>query len=293
MPKYRILPGGEMDDTSYSTAGFADRGIEQALDIVATVGFPQVEVLGRDPHLGHRLTGKSLSDFLSRVESRGLTVRTMHAPSGRTTLGTTDKEWRKQEIATLRDYILFLSDLGGTDMVIHPIPNPIFVENAYSPETVELVKEGVSISLDKLVPVAQDAGVRINLENLPYHCDYPYRTMAELRPLVDPYPSEHLGLILDTGHVGVLGNEIVDEIRSAGPRLCGTHLHDVEGTEDGTDHRGPTRGFLNWDDLFGTLEEIAYQGPYTFETSVPAIDETPEELSAFTRHFAVDRGMAD
>ena len=282
-----------MDDTSYSTAGFADRGIEQALDIVATVGFQQVEVLGRDPHLGTRLTGKSLSDFLSRVESRGLKVRTMHAPSGRTTLGTTDKEWRQQEISTLQDYILFLSDLGGTDMVIHPIPNPIFVENAHDTETAELVKEGVSISLDRLVPVAQNAGVRINLENLPYHCDYPYRTMAELRTLVDPYPLEHLGLILDTGHVGVLGNEIVDEIRSAGSRLCGTHLHDVEGTKDGTDHRGPTRGFLNWDDLLDTLEEIDYQGPYTFETSVTAIDETPEELAAFARQFAVDRGMVD
>lgn len=282
-----------MDDTSYSTAGFTDRGLEQALDIVATVGFPQVEVSGLYPHLEHRLTGKGLSNFLSGVESRGLKVRTMHAPSGRTTLGTTDPEWREQAVATLHDYILFLSDLGGTDMVIHPIPNPKVVENANSPETAELVKEGVFISLDRLVPVAQKVGVRINLENLPYHCNYPYRTMAELRLLVDPYPTEHLGLILDTGHVGVLGNEIVDEIRSAGSRLKGTHLHDVEGTENGTDHRGPTRGFLNWDDLFGTLEEIDYSGPYTFETSVPAVGETPEELATFARQFAIDQGLVD
>ena len=282
-----------MDDTSYSTSGFKDRGIEQALDIVASVGFPQVEVSGQDPHLVRRLTGKNLSVFLSRVESRGLKIRTMHAPSGRTTLGTTDKEWRKQEISTLHDYILFLSDLGGTDMVIHPIPNPIFVENAFDPATSERIKEGVAISLDRLVPVAQDAGVRINLENLPYHCDYPYRTMATLRTLVDPYPLEHLGLILDTGHVGVLGNDIVEEIRSAGSRLCGTHLHDAEGKEDGSDHRGPTRGYLNWDDLLATLKEIDYQGPYTFETSVPAIGETPEELAAFTRRFALASGIAD
>ena len=282
-----------MDNTSYSTAGFSDRTIEEALDTVANIGFPQVEVSGRDPHLEHRLIGKDLSDFLSRVASRGLKIRTMHAPSGRTTLGTTDKEWRTQESAILHDYILFLSDLGGTDMVIHPIPNPIFVENAYAPETAELVKEGVSISLDSLVPVAQEAGVRINLENLPYRCNYPYRTMKTLRTLVEPYPSEHLGLIIDTGHVGVLGNEIVEEIRSAGPRLCGTHLHDVEGAEDGTDHRGPTRGFLNWDDLLGTLDEVDYQGPYTFETSKPAIGETPEELAAFTRQFAITRGMTD
>ena len=282
-----------MDDTSYSTSGFKDRGIEQALDIVASVGFPQVEVSGQDPHLVRRLTGKNLSDFLFRVESRGLKIRTMHAPSGRTTLGTTDKEGRKQESSTLHDYILFLSDLGGTDMVIHPIPNPKIVENAFDPETAELVKEGVSISLERLVPVAQEAGIRINLENLPYRCNYPYLTMATLRPLVDPYPSEHLGLILDTGHVGVLGNDIVEEIRSAGSRLCGIHLHDVEGTEDGTDHRGPTRGYLNWDNLLDTLNKIDYQGPYTFETSVPENGETPEELAVFTRQFALDHGMAD
>ena len=282
-----------MDNTSYSTAGFNDRGLEHALDIVANVGFPQVEVSGLYPHLEQRITGKDLSKFLSRVESRSLKLRTMHAPSGRTTLGTTDTEWREQAIATLHDYILFLSDLGGTDMVIHPIPNPQVVENANSPETAELVKEGVSISLDRLVPVAQEAGVRINLENLPYHCNYPYRTMAELRPLVDPYPSEHLGLILDAGHVGVLGNDIADEIRFAGSRLEGTHLHDVEGRENGTDHRGPTRGFLNWDDLFSTLVEINYGGPYTFETSVTAVGETPEELARFTRQFAIDQGLAD
>jgi sugar phosphate isomerase/epimerase len=115
--------------------------------------------------------------------------------------------------------------------------------------------------------------------------------MAELRPLVDPYPTEHLGLILDTGHVGVLGNEIVDEIRAAGPRLRGTHIHDVEGSEDGMDHRGPTRGFLNWDDLLGTLKEINYPGPYTFETIIPAESETLDELAAYTRRFAVERGL--
>ena len=71
-----------MDNTSYSTAGFSDRTIEEALDTVANIGFPQVEVSGRDPHLEHRLIGKELSDFLSRVESRGLKIRTMHAPSG-------------------------------------------------------------------------------------------------------------------------------------------------------------------------------------------------------------------
>ena len=110
--------------------------------------------------------------------------------------------------------------------------------------------------------------------------------MKELRLLVDQYPANQLGLILDTGHVGVMGNEIVEEIKSAGDRLKGTHLHDVNGNQDGDDHKGPNRGILNWNDMLKALIEINYSGPYTFETIVTKENETEEELAIFTRTFA-------
>ena len=275
-----------MDNTSYSTAGFRKQTILPALDGIQKAGFPAVEIGCKEPHVDRPLKNDELNNFITGLNERNLKARSIHAPSGLTTLGATTEEWRLREIKTLESFIVFASDIGAADMVIHPIPNPIFVPDAGNPEIPGIIDKAVPRSLDYLIPIAEKYGVRMNLENLPYHCDYPYRSMKELRVLVDQYPEKQLGLILDTGHVGVMGNDIAEEIKSAGDRLKGTHLHDVNGNQDGDDHKGPTRGVLNWNVMLNTLNEIKYSGPYTFETIIPTENETEEELAIFTRNFA-------
>ena len=274
-----------MDNTSYSTAGFRKQTLQQALDSIKKAGFPAVEI-GCNPHANHPFKNVALNGFIKELNIRNLKPRSIHAPSGLTTLGATTEEWRIKEVKTLESFIIFASDIGASDMVIHPIPNPIFVPDPDNPNNPTIMEKAVTRSLDYLIPIAEKYGVRMNLENLPYHCNYPYRSMKELRLLVDKYPANQLGLILDTGHVGVMGNEIVEEIKSAGDRLKGTHLHDVNGNQDGDDHKGPNRGVLNWNDMLKTLIEINYSGPYTFETIVTKENETEEELAIFTRTFA-------
>ena len=280
-----------MDDTSYSTVGFGDRDVEAALDAIAEAGFPQAEIQGKGAHVSEPLTGKALSEFRARLDARGLTARTMHAPSGRTVLGATDEEWRRQGVALLERYLGFGGELGITDMVVHPIPSPTLVPNAEDPAVPGLIRESVKRSLDDLVPAAERAGIRFNLENLPYDCDFPYRTMRELRPLVDGYPEDRVGLIIDTGHVGILKNDPAAEIRSAGHRLRGTHIHDVVGDAAGGDHRAPTLGWLDWDAMLRAFAEVSYPGPWTFEVIRPVTDETPEELARITREVATQWGL--
>jgi len=246
-----------MDNTSYSTAGFRNKSISEALDSIKKAGFPAVEI-GCNPHANHPFKNVELNEFIKELDIRNLKPRSIHAPSGLTTLGATTEEWRIKEVKTLESFIIFASDIGASDMVIHPIPNPIFVPDPDNPNNPTIMEKAVTRSLDYLIPIAEKYGVRMNLENLPYHCNYPYRSMKELRLLVDQYPANQLGLILDTGHVGVMGNEIVEEIKSAGDRLKGTHLHDVNGNQDGDDHKGPNRGILNWDDMLKTLIEISF-----------------------------------
>ena len=274
-----------MDNTSYSTAGFRKQTLQEALDSIQKAGFPAVEI-GCVPHANPPFKNEALNKFTNELDRRNLKARSIHAPSGLTTLGATTEEWRIREVKILESFIIFASDINASDMVIHPIPNPIFVPEPDNPENPEIMEKAVVQSLDYLVPIAEKYGVRMNLENLPYHCDYPYRSMKELRTLVDQYPANQLGLILDTGHVGVMGNEIVEEIKSAGDRLKGTHLHDVKGNKDGDDHKGPKRGILNWDNMLKALKEIQYSGPYTFETIVTKENESEEELAIFTRTFA-------
>ncbi len=282
-----------MDDTSYSTAGFRDRGIEAALDAVASAGFPQVEIQGQDPHVAAPPTGRALTAFRGQLESRGLRARTVHAPAGRITLGAPEEDWRRNNLVVLERFIHFAGAIGATDIVVHPVPNPLFVPDADASTVPGLIRDAVGRSLDGLMAASEAAGVRINLENLPYHCDYPYLTMRELRPLVDGYPEDRLGLVLDIGHVGILRMDPAEEIHAAGRRLRGTHLHDVDFDVENGDHRIPTHCGLDWDAALLALSDVSYPGPWTFEVIKPCHDETSDDLARITREVAASWGLCE
>ena len=189
-----------MGKISYSTAGFFDRDVEAALDAVAEAGFDRAEIVGQEPHVAEPLVGRELEAFRSRLEERGLAGGTVHAPLTRNVLAAPEEEWRREIVEVLASYLRFAAALGCGGMVIHPVPNPMFVPDPEREELPQIMRDAARRSLDDLVPVAEEVGVRILLENLPYHCAYPFLNMGELRALVDPYPGAALGLVIDTGH---------------------------------------------------------------------------------------------
>ncbi len=276
------------DQVSYSTAGFGDRNVEAALDAIAASGYDYAEIVGQEPHVAEPLIGGALLEFRARLEQRGLAGGTVHAPLTRNVLGAPEEGWRREKVEVLGAYLRFTADLGSTAMVIHPVPNPRFVPEPERTELPHIMNEAARRSLDDLVPLATEVGVRILLENLPYRCAYPLLDMTELRSLVEPYPPEALGLVIDTGHAWTLGNDPAEEIRAAGSRLWGTHLQDVDYENPQDDHWMPTHGGLDWGAVRAALEDVGYAGLWTFEVSAGRAEETPEELARLTRQVAVD-----
>ena len=155
-----------MSKISYSTSGFTDRGVEAALDGIAAAGFPQAEILGQEPHLAEVPTGKALREFRSRLESRGFSGCTVHAPLRTNVLGAPEEGWRREKVEVLAGYIRFAGAIGASGVVIHAIPNPMFVPEAEAPDIPQLMHDAVLRSLDDLIPVAEEAGTRMLLENL-------------------------------------------------------------------------------------------------------------------------------
>ncbi|MDP6439217.1 MAG: sugar phosphate isomerase/epimerase [Candidatus Brocadiia bacterium] len=280
-----------MSKISYSTSGFTDRGVEAALDGVAAAGFPQAEILGQEPHLAEVPTGKALLDFRSRLESRGFSGCTVHAPLRTNVLGAPEEGWRREKVEVLADYIRFAGAIGASGVVIHAIPNPMFVPEAEAPDIPQLMHDAVLRSLDDLIPVAEQAGTRMLLENLPYECQYPFLTMKELRPLVDSYPAKALGLVIDTGHAWTMKIDPAEEIRLAGCRLGGTHLQDVDHDDPQDNHWVPTQGGLDWESIRSALAQVNYGGTWTFEPLHGRYGETPAELARICRSVAAGWGL--
>ncbi len=280
-----------MSNVSYSTVGFVDRDIEAALDSIAAAGFAQTEILGQDPHLAVPPTGDALSAFRARLSDRGLRARTVHAPLRRNVLGAPDETWRREVLEVLAGYLRLAAALEAGEVIIHPVPNPIFVPEGDHPSVARRIAEAVPRSLDQLVPVARREGVRILLENLPYPCGYPYLGMKELRALVDGYPQEQLGLVIDTGHAWTMKKDPSLEIEFAGSRLHGTHLQDVDYDHPNDNHWAPTQGGLDWPAIRSALASVGYSGPWTFEVARGRRGETAEQLASLTCQVARSWGL--
>ena len=275
---------------SYSTSGFMNRDLDAALDGIAGAGFRQVEIVLEKPHFQVLPEIRQFARFKSRLESHGLTGCTVHAPLGRTVLGGPTEDWRREKVIELAHCIRLAGALGAGGLVIHATPNPVFVPDADHPQIPARIRTAAIASLEELLPVAQEAGTKILLENLPYVCAYPLLTLRELRGVVDPYPASILGLVIDTGHAWVLGNDPCEEIRAAGNRLGGTHLQDVALQQPEDSHWVPTRGGLDWEAIRHELAEIKYNGGWTFEITAHE-GEDADELARTARGVAAAWGL--
>jgi sugar phosphate isomerase/epimerase len=276
---------------SYSTAGFEDRGIEAALDAVAEVGFAFTELCGRSPHIATPPAAGEAAAFRDRLTARGLTATTVHGPTGRHVLGPPDEGWRQEAVGMLAKYLAFAGVVESPAMVVHPVPSPALVDGADSPFSCATIRDAVRRSLDELLTMCEQTGTRILLENLPYRCSFPFLSMEELRPLVDGYPEAQVGLVVDTGHAHVHGDNPVTEIQLAGSRLGGIHLQDAELNADADRHWVPTHGDLDWTAIVQSLLNVDYRGAWTFEAHRGRHGETSEEAARQCLELATRWGL--
>lgn len=283
-----------MRSYSFSTSVFRDQDPVASLDVIASAGFSCIELSGHGRTLKQwnfgsmddppdPPSGRDAEEFRRAVESHGLRVATLHGPPRTTVLGAPTESWRTESVRTLSSHLRFASDMGAAGMVIHGIPNPQFLPQGQpiaelSPKMVEAMRR----SVEDLIPVAEQTGTRLLLENLPYTVDldepYPLMSMHQLRPFVEEFPPEQVGLIVDTGHAWTNGDEPVSEIQTAGDRLWGTHLQDVPRENPNDNHWIPTTGELDWPAICSALDQIGYQGAWTFETIYGRDGETVPQL---------------
>lgn len=138
-------------------------------------------------------------------------------------------------------------------------------------------------SLDELAAYAQQAGVRIGLENRLHYHEIPQ--VDEVLQLLQPYPAELVGYWHDVGHAEVqhrLG--LVDRhrwLQHNGARTIGSHLHDVSGI---LDHRVPGHGDVEWGYVAAGLPSAALR---TFEIN----QNTAEPLLAEGLRLLIERGV--
>ena len=194
---------------------------------------------------------------------------------------------RAERYAAMEKGVRGTALLGAPYFVIHCIMP--FGEN--NPAHKERLWEMNVEYFTRLCKVAEDVGVTICFENLPF-TSLPLSRVNETLEFVKLMNTPTMKMCLDTGHAAVYGDSPADAVRAIGKDLLATlHVHDNDG--HGDLHWRPGEGVIDWADFTRALHEIGFEGCVSLETSVKH-EGDPETWDAKERElFAKVRAMAD
>ena len=181
----------------------------------------------------------------------GLILNDLHGSDGVEKCWVSPLEYeRRAGVELVANRIAMAARLGGDVVIMHQGSEPDGAADK------ELYWSQMWRSLDALEPIARDHGVRIAIEN---------GIFAALRPVLERYAPDYVGLCYDAGHGNVSGDGL-DETDALTDRLISIHLHDNDGTGD--QHNLLFSGTVDWARLAGIIAGSAYEKCISMEVSM-------------------------
>lgn len=252
---------------SFSTNAFVRRSIVEAVESIAAIGFPGVELLADRPHLyADSISDAELKELASVLGRTGLEVTNINAntamgyygrdfwePLFEPSIANPDpglRRWRVNYSKKCIDmaYKLNARCVSLTSGKLVPGTPP------------EKSRSLLIASLDELHTYAEKKGILIGIE---YEPGLIVECCEELAGLLDRFDSPHLGANLDLGHSLVLKEAPRAVLRTLGKRVFHVHIEDIRAQKHY--HLIPGTGDMDFFDLFAGLQSIGYTGFVTAE----------------------------
>ena len=243
---------------------FAKWPPEKTIAALAEIGYGAVEwtLAQFDPRKGPT---KGLERLARLTRDGGLQVSELVVQQD---LLITDARLRGERVRLVKDCLNAAADCGVR--VLNIFSGPATWE-AGALRIPEEMAEGSAWDLlvrtyEPLVELAEKHKVYFALEPAFKMLCHDYYSTQELFRRLD---SEYLGINLDPSHLVLYGNDLPCVIRQWATKIKHVHLKDVVGRvgNPGHDFMFPLlgEGLVPWDDFFGSLEQIGYQGYLSVE----------------------------
>ena len=206
---------------------------------------------------------KQLKEEIARA---GLTFVDAHAPFGTfEDLNVPDPSLRSIMLDRLKLALRITAEFGVDSITVHA-GNTVAEWKGY---TLQQLHDAMLSSLAELLPVAEELGITIAIENI----WFPNNTPEKLLDAVHHFRSPYLGICYDAGHANLMKCDrgFGDDCAPAGgwrdwaplqwddrileklhPEITTCHLHDNAGQYD--QHRIPGRGTIDWPHVAALLK---------------------------------------
>lgn len=214
-------------------------------------------------------------------EQYGVTISQTHSPYDYNLGGgwmMMDTEKRKEFLRVQIQAIKATSYLGAPYMVVHPIAVPGRISEEYFANAKRYNME----FLEALKPYLEEYDVKLAIENSPNKNSVLGRfersnlsRAEDYIDYIDSMQSDRFVACLDIGHAYVAGDDPVDIIYKLGKKyLHVLHIHDNNLIKD--EHMFPGSGKGDWYRIGKALNDIGFEGVFSFEVSNPYWSRFPE-----------------
>lgn len=246
-------------------------GIKKTFDIFAQAGVQGMDFNNDVQEYYSKEHDKQFYvDLKNYAKDKGITICQAHAPFARET-HIPDLDSNEVEIEHIVQSMRNASYLGAPMIVVHPCRNLDFSIDG-NPE--KIFEYNLNF-YKRLIPYAQDLGIKIAIENIGRVSIT--STPERLIRLYDTLDNSVFTVCFDVGHCLLQQVDPAEAIRKIGHRLVNgcTHVHDNFGDKDA--HTLPYYGNVEWESVMKALADIDYKGDLNYEAS-GFIKDIPIEL---------------
>jgi L-ribulose-5-phosphate 3-epimerase len=216
-----------------------------AISELADSGYSIFEVPVSSPHCWPaEMSPRARSDAKKRLGDCGASVRSLNAGGYDINLASPATNMRRKSVDHIKDVMDLAFDWAVKDVVISPGTRRPMISPTI-PQTLEWLYE----SLEILLPRAEQAGVRLLLENTPY-CFRP--TIDLLVDLVNEVNNDNLKIVYDVANAAYIGEDPVAGLLSAHAAIGLVHISDTGREEWGHDPIGT--GIIKFNELGEAVE---------------------------------------
>lgn len=241
----------------------------ECLKRIKKAGFDVME-LGA-PHL-LEMSDSYITELKAAAKDLGLEISSNVGPAKKYDTASRDSEVRKAGIDFLSSIMKQMEKLGSTKLV--GVTYTYWPNDFSDLDKPALWARGVE-SIKKLGKVAENCGVDLCLEVVNRYETVTLNTAEEGRKFCDDVDNPNVKLLLDTFHMNIEEDNIVEAIRETGIKYLG-HLHVGE-----SNRKLPGQGSLPWRDIGRALNDIGYTGFVVMEPFLTMGGKIAEDIKVW------------
>lgn len=191
-----------------------------AITELSRAGYCEFEVPISSPHCWPAEMPPSVrAEAKRRLQDCGASVRSLNPGGYDLNLASPAANMRRKSIDHIKDVMDLAFEWGSTELVISPGTRRPMISPSLS-KTLDWLTD----SLEVLLPRAEQAGVRLLLENTPY-CFRP--TLDEMVGVTKQFNSERLKIVYDVANAAYIQEDPVAGLLAGGSEVVLVHISDT------------------------------------------------------------------